>query len=129
MKEENRRTFLKLTGAGILAFFVLIWNKLTLSHIKNSGTKEIVFPLDNKEVTFLNDYIVVQQNETTTVLTSHCSHLGCKINKVEDGKLVCPCHGSVYNLQGKVINGPAYKELEIIPSEISADGKSIIIKG
>ncbi len=129
MKAENRRTFLKIGGAGILAFFALIWNKLTLNHIQISKQKEVVVPVSNKEVTFTDDYIIIQQNGETTVLSSHCTHLGCKINATENGRLLCPCHGSAYDLQGKVLQGPAFKNLERISSEISADGRQIIIKG
>ena len=37
-----------------------------------------------------------------------CTHLGCVVpwNKAEN-KFMCPCHGSQYNAQGKVIRGPA----------------------
>jgi Rieske Fe-S protein len=55
--------------------------------------------------------------------------LGCKIDKLEGDRFVCPCHGSEYDLNGKVIKGPAYKNLETVPSRISEDGNDIIIEG
>lgn len=37
-----------------------------------------------------------------------CTHLGCVVpwNKAEN-KFLCPCHGSQYNNQGRVVRGPA----------------------
>jgi cytochrome b6-f complex iron-sulfur subunit len=81
----------------------------------------------NKVVSFFDNFIVVNQNETTTVLSTRCSHLGCKINELENGKLVCPCHGSEYDLSGKVVKGPAFKNLEVIPSKVISNGESIEI--
>lgn len=126
----NRRTFLKILLAGIASFFILIWNKLTLSHLEILNKKESFLPLNkNKQVTFYKNYIVINLNETTTVFSAHCTHLGCRINNMENGKIVCPCHGSEYDLEGKVIKGPAYKNLEIIPLHITPDGKNIEITG
>merc|ERR1711988_1291232 len=41
-------------------------------------------------------------------LNAVCTHLGCVVpwNKAEN-KFMCPCHGSQYNDQGKVVRGPA----------------------
>ena len=44
-------------------------------------------------------------------------------------RLVCPCHGSEYDLDGNVVKGPAWKNLEIIPSKITSDGTHIEING
>jgi Rieske Fe-S protein len=130
MKIKNRRVFLKVATAGLLAFFAFVWNKLTLQHIATSGAEEASVTLNkNKEVQFFDKYIIVNSNNQTRVFSSHCSHLGCKIDKMESGKLVCPCHGSEYDLHGQVIKGPAYKNLTLLDSSVSDDGKSITING
>ena len=121
---------MKVATAGLLAFFVFIWNKLTLQHIITSDSEEATLPLNkNKEVQFFDRFIIVNSNNNTKVFSSHCSHLGCKIDKMAEGKLVCPCHGSEYDMNGNVIKGPAYKNLTVVDSTISEDGKSIIVKG
>jgi len=40
-----------------------------------------------------------------------CTHSGCKISSILDGKIVCPCHGSEFTLTGGVCRGPAKKPL------------------
>ena len=49
-----------------------------------------------------------------------CTHLGCVVpwNKAEN-KFMCPCHGSQYNNEGKVIRGPAPKSLALSNVEIN----------
>lgn len=130
MKIENRRTFIRIFLTGVTVFFVFIWNKLTLRHLEFKGQKKHLIPVNNnKSVSFFDDFIIVNQNNSITVLSSHCTHLGCKISKIEQGNFICPCHGSEYDLQGKVIKGPAHKNLEIIPSKIVNEGKTIEVGG
>lgn len=127
---KSRRTFLKIVSVGIVSFFIAIWNKLTINHLETRDSENKILPFNkNKTVTFNNKYIIVTQNNSTQVLSAHCTHLGCQIDKQDGDRFVCPCHGSEYTLDGKVQKGPAYKNLEIIPFEISEDGKNIIIKG
>ena len=39
-----------------------------------------------------------------------CTHLGCTVT-VSAGELVCPCHGSTFDRQGRVLKGPADRAL------------------
>lgn len=126
MKIQSRRTFIHLLKVFSVVLFIFVWNKLILNYIKTSRQKEKILPLNlNKSISFHGDYIVLNKNGETSVLSSHCTHLGCKINEVKNGRLICPCHGSEYDLDGIPKKGPAFKPLEKIQSKISLDKSTI----
>lgn len=53
-----------------------------------------------------------------------CPHQGCAVDSVSNGEIICPCHGSKFNIQdGSVANGPAGAPLEEMP--ITVDGEKI----
>lgn len=57
--------------------------------------------------------------------SSTCTHKGCAVTKVANGTIDCPCHGSKFNLDGTVANGPATEPLKKKP--ISVQGDSIVL--
>ena len=59
------------------------------------------------------------------VVVGTCTHLGCIPNKNAQGWL-CPCHGSVYDNSGRIITGPAPRNLEVPPYRFLNDEKIII---
>lgn len=69
-----------------------------------------------------------------------CTHLGCSptphlstagglgLPAGWEGGFFCPCHGSAFDLAGRVYkNVPAPDNLEVPPYEFSADGTSVVI--
>jgi menaquinol-cytochrome c reductase iron-sulfur subunit len=46
-------------------------------------------------------------------ISTRCAHLGCPVRYIQASKrFVCPCHGGVYDVQGKVDGGPPVRPLD-----------------
>jgi Rieske Fe-S protein len=58
-------------------------------------------------------------------LSSVCTHQGCNVGTIENGEIVCPCHGSRFALDGTVVNPPAPSPLESRP--VTVEGDQIIL--
>lgn len=54
-----------------------------------------------------------------------CTHAGCNVAEVVGPSINCPCHGSRFNLDGTVANGPAKKPLEA--KAVAVNGDSITL--
>jgi menaquinol-cytochrome c reductase iron-sulfur subunit len=56
-------------------------------------------------------------------ISTRCAHLGCPVRFVPAaGNFICPCHGGVYDFEGKVIGGPPVRPLDRFQTRIS-DGQ------
>ena len=68
-------------------------------------------------------------NEKPILISSVCTHLGCTVqNKLNKGRLLCPCHISYFDLDtGKAFKGPAKVSLPMIPFVVE-DEKIYIVK-
>ena len=59
--------------------------------------------------------------------TAVCTHMGCIVSKISDGKIECPCHGSEYSVAtGDVLRGPAPRPLAA--KQIKITGDSIFLE-
>lgn len=46
-------------------------------------------------------------------ISTRCAHLGCPVRYIQaSAKFVCPCHGGIYDAQGKVAGGPPVRPLD-----------------
>lgn len=53
---------------------------------------------------------VVRDGGEIYALNLTCTHLGCTVT-VTPSEIVCPCHGSRFDLKGNVLKGPADRPL------------------
>lgn len=63
---------------------------------------------------FTSEKVVVTQPKQGEfkAFSAVCTHRGCTVGSVSDGKIHCPCHGSAFNVaDGSVANGPADRPL------------------
>lgn len=123
----TRRKFLKLLALvwGSLSFIIpgeLRAKKLALSLDRVEKLKDIggwvVLKIKERDVLFIRDTA-----ETVKVFNPVCTHKQCTVEyDPENTRIQCPCHGSRYDLEGNVLNGPAREPLTRFESELT-DGR------
>ncbi|MGB7415554.1 MAG: Rieske 2Fe-2S domain-containing protein [Thermosynechococcaceae cyanobacterium] len=62
------------------------------------------------------DYLVITKGPAIAeyAINPTCRHLGCTVNwDAGQNQFICPCHGSRYDDQGKVVHGPAKRNLKL----------------
>ena len=59
------------------------------------------------------------------VVVGVCTHMGCIPSRNDTGWL-CPCHGSVYDNSGRILHGPAPKNLLVPPYKFVSNDKIVI---
>jgi len=125
----NRKKFLKLAAAAIVLPFLVIWDNIARLTIKQrSINSRITLPADVPSgITFYKSIIIIKDDNALKIFSSRCTHLGCKINKLENGKLICPCHGSQFDPHGKVLKGPAAASLKKLKYKTDPKTKEIIV--
>ena len=70
-------------------------------------------------------YILALGDRRYAALSPICTHLGCTV-EIEQARLVCPCHGSTYDREGKVLRGPAEEALASYRTALTSDGVIVV---
>jgi menaquinol-cytochrome c reductase iron-sulfur subunit len=71
-------------------------------------------------------WAVKHNDAEVTVFSPICPHLGCRYNwNSANRHFECPCHGSVYAQDGKVLGGPAPRPLDTLATRIENGGLSV----
>lgn len=73
-------------------------------------------------------YLVVTEDKTLANygINAVCTHLGCVVPwNANENKFMCPCHGSQYNSEGKVVRGPAPLSLALANATVTDDKVSL----
>ena len=56
-------------------------------------------------------------------ISSVCTHLGCIVKRNDQNGFSCPCHGSQFDSEGRVIRGPAPRGLAWLRVSQQASGR------
>ncbi len=129
-KKISRNKFFKILGSILILPFIYSWIFSIKRHqLINSGAGQLIIPLNLPPgISFINEIIINNQPEGFTVFSAKCTHLGCKIDNIENNHLICPCHGSVYKTDGSVIKGPSRKPLTKLKYSIDKEKANLIIE-
>ena len=79
--------------------------------------------------TILPDSLVVVTQPvagTYKAFSATCTHQGCTVAAVQNGSIICPCHGGTFSItDGSVQGGPPPAPLE--PKQVSVSGTTITV--
>ncbi len=70
--------------------------------------------------------LIPVDEKTFRAMSAKCTHLGCHVRPAKNF-LVCPCHGSTFNLRGEVVRGPASSALTTYSVEVNGNEIKIIL--
>jgi nitrite reductase/ring-hydroxylating ferredoxin subunit len=70
-------------------------------------------------------YVLALGQRRFAAVSPICTHLGCTV-EIEQARLVCPCHGSTYDREGKVLRGPAEEALASYRAAVTSDDVLVI---
>jgi menaquinol-cytochrome c reductase iron-sulfur subunit len=71
-------------------------------------------------------WVVKHADNSVTAYGPQCTHLGCAYHWEESKtEFVCPCHNSLFAIDGKVLAGPAPRPLDRYETKI--DGKKLLL--
>lgn len=151
MWTDNRRSFLKRVF-GFFTLFVtgsLPFNALFARDVKiaqNSGDWIAVGKVDDytdnawTKITSgrnviddkpkgLSMMMLNRKGSSISVISTRCTHMGCEVMPGSDGTFRCPCHGSEFDGNGLVINGPAARPLSFYEVKVTPEGEVLLNPG
>jgi cytochrome b6-f complex iron-sulfur subunit len=121
-RDENRREFLAVLGAGALALAGLGTTVTAVRYLwpEVLFEQETRFAVGRPEEIAQGMLLVLPEQKVFVVhdaagffaLSATCTHLGCMTRyEKENRRIFCPCHGSQFAEDGTVTGGPAPRAL------------------
>jgi cytochrome b6-f complex iron-sulfur subunit len=133
----NRRRFfqklglgsLGIAGGGTVAFAYQYLEPNVLyepSPVVNLGKPER-YALNSVMLDVNSGIYIIHSQEGFFSLSAVCTHLGCLTTwQPEIDMITCPCHGSKFNRDGAVVEGPAPKPLPWLKMWMNDDGELMV---
>jgi Rieske Fe-S protein len=72
-------------------------------------------------------FFVIRRGAKLFALSAICTHRRCKLDGTHDRSFYCKCHGSTFDPDGKVTEGPATRNLPVLRSFTNANGELRVI--
>lgn len=134
-RREFFKTSLKTIALGSIALSAIDVKKLLAeSDSDNSkGSPKVVSLSDYPDLENIGGsanigkaYVVRTSQSKFLALSLLCTHKKCDVDPTAEG-FECPCHGSTYDKSGKVLSGPAKKNLKSYKTTFNADDNTLTI--
>jgi cytochrome b6-f complex iron-sulfur subunit len=135
-RHEDRRDFLAQaafwTTIGTLGFAAVGILRMPMPGVLpgRSGAIKIGmpgdYPVSNEPVRVAGQNLfIVHDHEGFWAVSAVCTHLGCIVAQSGEG-YACPCHGSRFARDGRVLQGPAPSALRWYELSLAADGQLLV---
>ncbi len=135
-REVQRRDFLGLAAlwSFLTTGLVMAAGALRLpmpSVFPETGSKFRIGPPDRFPVGSATriegrNVLVLRDAEGFRALSLVCTHLGCIVQRRENGSFACPCHGSRFDAEGRVTQGPAPSRLRYLEVSRAPSGDLLV---
>jgi cytochrome b6-f complex iron-sulfur subunit len=135
MTELSRRDFLKLASQGLLIVSGLLGLGMVARFLGYQSDPPpptefdlglvTGYPVGSRTLIPNVPALLIHTAAGFSALSLSCTHLGCTLEQKMDG-FACPCHGSRFEADGKVLHGPATKELAVLRVEQNEQGHVIL---
>jgi len=136
MSRSTRREFLRTgwrVGGALLAVAGgwTFWESLRpLAGSSGGGKIKLSDPANYKAgtATFVPEgrLFIANTGSTLLAISQKCPHLGCQVPFCDSsGRFECPCHGSVFDIGGEWIEGPAPIGMSHYP--IGVEGGAVVV--
>ena len=74
-------------------------------------------------------FLVRDGAKSVKAMSATCTHLGCQVRWAADTKrFICPCHGGVYAADGRVLEGPPPRPLDVIETRLAEGDDSVLVR-
>jgi cytochrome b6-f complex iron-sulfur subunit len=124
-------TILGLTAAGSFAYTLVRYMAPAGQKAKSKQItlKKSEIPVGDAKDIALNGtptMVINRPGMGFIALSRVCTHLGCLVDYNQSQKrIICPCHGAIFDLEGNVLSGPPPRPLPKFPLKV--EGESIVI--
>ena len=71
-------------------------------------------------------FFLVRRGATLFAISAICTHRHCKLNAERDRTFYCPCHGSTFDSDGHVTQGPARRDLPVYETSTDENGDLLV---
>ena len=71
-------------------------------------------------------FFIIRRGNELIALSSICTHRRCRVGVEPDRSFLCPCHGSTFDPNGHVTEGPAKRDLPTLETFINEQGNLFV---
>jgi cytochrome b6-f complex iron-sulfur subunit len=136
LKQGRRRFLLRLSWAGLslfLATFLAAVLKFFWPRVSSRPARsvQVGFPDDYRpgQVVYHRGQklFIVRDEKGFLSLSARCTHLGCMVVWNRDHSMfLCPCHGGKYDAEGRNVEGPPPRPLNLLALRLDDNGLLVV---